>query len=133
MTPEEAIAEFEKRIALIEKDGYANLAPEFTEAMKMAITALEKQEQDRWIPFKCRDATDDDCTSFDYIMEGHLPEDGQTILITVKPDGHEPVQVDTYYGGGGEECYLDSGYTLCDEAIAWMPLPEPYKAEDKNG
>lgn len=90
----------------------------------------EVPEQDRWIPFKRRKATEDDGTSFDYIMEGSLPEDGQTILITIKPDGHEPVQVDTYYGGGGEECALDSGYSLCDEAIAWRPLPEPYQ-EDK--
>ena len=100
------------------------------EPFDLAISALEKQEQDRWIPFKCRNATEDDGTSFDYIMEGHLPEDGQTILITIKPDGHEPVQVDTYYGGGGEECYLDSGYSLCDEAIAWRPLPEAYTEEE---
>ena len=90
----------------------------------------EALEQDRWIPFKRRKATEDDGTSFDYIMEGHLPEDGQTILITIKSDGHEPVQVDTYYGGGGEECYLDSGYSLCDEAIAWRPLPEQYTEEE---
>lgn len=53
-----------------------------------------------------------------------------TALITVKPDGHEPVQVDTYYGGGGEGCYLDSGYSLCDEATAWRPLPKPYTEEE---
>jgi len=100
------------------------------EAMTIAIAALEKQEQDRWIPFKRRKATEDDGTSFDYIMEGSLPEDGQTILITIKPDGHEPVQVDTYYGGGGEECALDSGYSLCDEVIAWRPLPEAYTEDE---
>lgn len=87
-------------------------------------------EQNRWIPFKCRKATEDDGTSFDYIMDCKLPEDGQTVLVTVQTEGHEPVQVDTYYGGGGEECALDSGYSLCDEVIAWRLLPEPYQEDE---
>ena len=100
------------------------------EAVDMAIKAVKKQEQDRWRPFKCREATEDDDTSFDYIMECELPEDGQTVLVTIQTKGHEPVQVDTYYGGGGEECFLDSGYALCEEAIAWRPLPEAYTEEE---
>ena len=100
------------------------------EAMTIAIAALEQQERDRWRPFRCRKTTEDDCSSFDYIMECELPEDGQEILITVNNNGHEPVQIDTFFGGGGEECALDSGYNLCDEAVAWRPLPEPYQ-EDK--
>ena len=108
-----------------------NVTCELTqEVIDMAISALEKQEQDRWRPFKCREATEDDGTSFDYIMECELPEDGQTVLVTIQTKGHEPVQVDTYYGGGGEECALDSGYALCEEAIAWRPLPEPYTEEE---
>ena len=106
------------------------LSGKTAESIDLAITALEKQEQDRWIPFKRRKATEDDSTSFDYIMDCKLPEDGQTVLVTVQTEGHEPVQVDTYYGGGGEECYLDSGYSLCDEAIAWRPLPEAYTEEE---
>ena len=100
------------------------------EAVDMAIKAVEKQEKDRWRPFKCREATEDDYTSYDYIMECELPEDGQTVLVTIQTKGHEPVQVDTYYGGNGEECALDSGYALCEEAIAWRPLPEPYTEEE---
>ena len=100
------------------------------EAVDMGIKAVKKQEKDRWKPFKCREATEDDCTSFDYIMECELPEDGQTVLVTIQTKGHEPVQVDTYYGGGGEECSLDSGYALCEEAIAWRPLPEPYTEKE---
>ena len=103
------------------------------EAVDMGIKAVKKQEKDRWKPFKCREATEDDCTSFDYIMECELPEDGQTVLVTIQTKGHEPVQVDTYYGGDGEECALGSGYALCEEAIAWRPLPEAYKEdEDKE-
>ena len=102
------------------------------EAVDMAIKAVEKQEKDRWRPFKYREATEDDDTSYDYIMECELPEDGQTVLVTIQTKGHEPVQVDTYYGGGGEECALDSGYALCEEAIAWKPLPEPYEPEEES-
>ena len=101
------------------------------EAVDMAIKAVEKREKDRWRPFKCREATEDDDTSYDYIMECELPEDGQTVLVTIQTKGHEPVQVDTYYGGDGEECALDSGYALCEEAIAWRPLPEPYTEEEE--
>lgn len=100
------------------------------EAIDLAIAALEKQEQDRWRPFRCRKTTEDDCSSFDYIMDCELPKDGQEILITVNNNRHEPVQMDTFFGGGGEECALDSGYDLCDEAIAWRPLPEPYQEDE---
>ena len=113
-------------------DGEPIPAEQLAEAFDLAISALEKQEQDRWRPFKCREATEDDYTSFDYIMECELPEDGQTVLVTIQTKGHEPVQVDTYYGGGGEECSLDSGYALCEEAIAWRPLPEPYEPEEES-
>ena len=100
------------------------------EPFDLAISALEKQEADRWRPFRCRKTTEDDCSSFDYIMDCELPEDGQEILITVNNNRHEPVQMDTFFGGGGEECALDSGYDLCDEAIAWRPLPEAYTEEE---
>ena len=100
------------------------------EAVDMGIKAVEKQEKNRWRPFKCREATEDNYSLFDYIMECELPEDGQTVLVTIQTKGHEPVQVDTYYGGDGEECALDSGYVLCEQAIAWCPLPEPYTEEE---
>ena len=101
------------------------------EAVDMGIKAVEKQEKNRWRPFKCREATEDNYSLFDYIMECELPEDGQTVLVTIQTKGHEPVQVDTYYGGDGEECALDSGYVLCEQAIAWWPLPEPYTEEEE--
>jgi hypothetical protein len=104
---------------------------EYEGYIDMAIAALEQQEKDRWRPFRCRKTTEDDCSSFDYIMDCELPEDGQEILITVNNNRHEPVQMDTFFGGSGEECALDSGYDLCDEAVAWRPLPEPYQ-EDKE-
>lgn len=62
-------------------------------------------------------------------MDCKCPEDGQNILVSINIQGHKSVQYDTYYGGGGEECCLESGYELVEEATAWMPLPEPYREE----
>lgn len=103
-----------------------------TEALTLAISAMEKQEKGRWRPFRCRKTTEDDYSSFDYIMDCELPEDGQIILITVNKNGHEPVQIDAFFGGSGEVCALDSGYDLCDEAIAWRPLPAPAPYQEEK-
>lgn len=59
------------------------------------------------------------------------PADWQHILITVNMSGHEPVQEDYWYGD--VYGYLDSGYTPCAEAIAWMALPEPYVPDTESG
>lgn len=76
-----------------------------SEAYKMAIKALESQ---RWIPVSER-----------------LPEDYIHVLCQF-----------TLNGMG--ECYLAHGVfhvvgglvMTCNEVIAWMPLPEPYKEDD---
>ena len=81
-----------------------------------------------WIPFKTRPMTEEEKEIYpdNYtILDCSLPDDGERILVTVNCKGHELVQYDEYYDDGGE-CYLDSGYEIGTEAIAWMPLPEPY-------
>lgn len=101
----------------------------FYEAIDVAIKTLEQptiEPEPHWIPFKRRKPTEEEVTAFDYIMDCKCPEDGQNILVSINIQGHEPVQYDTFYGGGGEECCLESGYELVEEAVAWMPLPEPY-------
>ena len=89
------------------------------------VPTIEPEPQQ--IPFKRRKPTEEEGTAFDYIMDCKCPEDGQIILVSINIQGHEPVQYDTFYGGGGEECCLESSYELVEEATAWMPLPEPYK------
>ena len=48
------------------------------------------------------------------------------------------VGTDTFFNDCGN-CYLDSGNDFIEDAIAWMPLPEPYQQEgtaddhSKNG
>lgn len=57
-----------------------------------------------------------------------LPNDGDEILVTIlDKNGNPYVEKDTCYVDDG--WYLDSGYDWIDDVIAWMPLPEPYKAD----
>ena len=98
-----------------------------SEIREMLEDAPTIEPEPHWIPFKRRKPTEEEGTAFDYIMDCKCPEDGQNILVSINIQGHEPVQYDTFYGGGGEECCLESSYELVEEATAWMPLPEPYK------
>lgn len=87
----------------------------------------KEETQQRWIPFKTRPLTEEEKEGhpeWDRILDCKLPEDGQAILISVNLRGHESVQYDEFYTDDGS--YLDSGYEIGDEAVAWMPLPEPY-------
>ena len=85
--------------------------PELRGALDLAIAALEKQEQDRWIPVTERP-----------------PEVGQSVMISV---------AGVYTAEG---CLKEDGnwYQFRwsaehDRAVvgAWKPLPEPYKAEEE--
>lgn len=95
-----------------------------------------------WIPIKTRPMTEEekehyrelgwDDTFLDEIVmyDCDLPKDGQEVLITTK---YGEVQTDTFCDdgdGASFEIYSDDGYVL-----AWMPKPEPYKAEsdEDNG
>lgn len=126
MKPYEAIAEFEKRIALIEKYGYVDLAPEFTEAMKMAISALEKQQ---WIPCSERLPKEDG----EYLV---TYEKGYAEDYGFEPIGIAPFEVDCEGFGVWQEEF--DRYTLGSlgsewvdiPVTAWMPLPESYKEDN---
>lgn len=86
----------------------------------------------KWIPFRSRELDEEekaDHPEWDCMMCSPLPDDGQRILVTIKCRNHEAVQFDEFYNDS-DGCYLDSGYELVDEAIAWMPLPEPYKEDN---
>ena len=81
----------------------------------------------KWIPFKGRaleEPEQDEYPDEYIILDCPLPEDGQRILVTIDRKGHESVQLDEFYTDDG--AYLDSGYDLITEAVAWQPLPKPY-------
>lgn len=75
------------------------------EAKQMGIEAIE---QTRWIPVSERP-----------------PEDGTWNLFT---DGNK-VSVERYKADAMDHFYPSGRWFSLDEAIAWMPLPEPYKAD----
>ena len=75
---------------------------ETKEMFRMAISALKKQEADRWIPVTER-----------------LPEIKQRVLVQRK-DGFMKVKICI---DGGHLAWFYSGI------VAWRPLPEPYTEE----
>ena len=100
-------------------------------AMTMANEIPPAQPEQRWIPFTTRPQTDEEKEEYpewDSILDCELPDDGQRILVSVSVRGHERVQYDEFYMDDGS--YLDSGYEIGTEAVAWMPLPEPYNPDD---
>jgi len=102
---------------------------ESEEEMQRAIEVINSR---RWIPFRSRPMTEEEKEmhpDMDDILDCKLPNDGQAILVTIEIDGRRWVNYDEYYEDGGS--YLDSGYEICTEATAWMPLPEPYREESE--
>ena len=75
------------------------------EAKEKAIEALEEQEP-RWIPVGER-----------------LPENKQRVLVTRKSGAIGYITWNTWWNE-------QRSYPI-DKVIAWMPLPEPYKEENK--
>lgn len=119
------------------------------EAMDMGAKALEKQVEcehdckscwktklvnyeNKWIPFTQRKLTTEEkeemSTDFDYILDCPLPDDDTEILLCTK-NGY--VYTDTFMNDG-DGCYLDGGNDFIDDVVAWQPLPEPYKVDDRK-
>jgi hypothetical protein len=78
---------------------------ETLEAFDMAISALEKQEEDRWIPVTER-----------------LPEKEGCYLVTVKNDHERRYSKTAWYSG--------DGWFARQDIIAWRLTPEPYTEEE---
>ena len=110
-------------------DGY-----EDTQNCIRGIKALPSaQPEQRWIPFVTRPLTEEEKEEhpeWDCILDCKLPDDGQRILVAIHIRGHEEVQQDEFYSDDGS--YLDSGYEIGTEAVAWMPLPKPYESKESE-
>lgn len=104
-----------------EKAGLSKAAvKEVEDALDTAISALKKQEQDRWIPVTER-----------------LPEDYEHVLVS-----GEKVVKQAQFIKGMFEMEDGEGYATINsdnieephfytfKAIAWHPLPEPYTEEE---
>ncbi len=82
------------------------------EALDMAIKALE---QTRWIPVSER-----------------LPEEYDRVLCATNA---EEIFIANYLGkmNDGVDCFDDDDGMMWEgDVVAWMPLPEPYKAESED-
>ena len=97
------------------------------------VSQMPDASESGWIPFKSRPLTDEEKKEHpecSFIVDCQLPENGQRILVSIDVAGHERVQLDEFYDDDG--VYLDSGYAIGAEAVAWMPLPEPYQPEETD-
>jgi len=133
--PDMNVGDIISRQAAIKEFSCCELTPDGGIDANCAIDLLNQlpsaQPEPQWIPFKTRPLTEEekeDYPGWDSILDCKLPDDGQMILVSINLHGHERVQCDEFFVDGG--CYLDSGYELGAEAIAWMPLPEPYRKEE---
>lgn len=89
---------------------------EVAEALEMGSRALE---QTRWIPCSER-----------------MPKDYSSNLCTIRNhytyDNHIEVYDHLVAYNPAEKEWLDEFSKLAFEVIAWMPIPEPYKAESEE-
>ena len=120
------------RQAAIDELEHAAWGKEWDKALAKAMleSLPSAQPEQRWIPFKTRPLTEEEKEEhpeWDCILDCTLPDNGQRILVAIRIRGHEEVQQDEFYSDDGS--YLDSGYEIGTEAVAWMPLPEPYREE----
>ena len=80
---------------------------ELEDAINLAISALEKQEEDRWVSVTER-----------------LPEKEGCYLVTVKNDHRRRYSKTAWYSG--------DGWFARQDIIAWRLTPEPYMEEDNE-
>ena len=98
------------------------------QSLLVRIRSMEIARPD-WIPFIRRPPDEYEKANYPdspWFLDGDLPEGGELILVTVKYRGKIYVQEDMgMYDDDG--FYLDSGHEPVNEAVAWMPIPEPYQ------
>lgn len=96
------------------------------------IVHLAKEHNDGWIPFTQREATEDEKElygeDYEFVLDCKLPDEDEELFVTY---ANGTVGQDIFLRDG-HECYLDSGNEFVTEAIAWQPLPAPYKERDEG-
>jgi hypothetical protein len=79
------------------------------DSLKTAISALEAQQDDMWIP-----------------ITEQLPENKKVVLISQKSGS---VALGFCNRNSGDKWRTNDGYELFNKPLAWKPLPTPYKEE----
>lgn len=134
MTREEMWKEFENQLI---SETRTPITMSFDNAEKLTKLGIKETvakwkkrlEQTRWIPVKFRPLTDkekEEHPDYCYMADCQMPDDGEEILVTTT---YGNVEKDIAYFEDG--FCLDSGYDW-EDITAWMPLPQPYKAESEE-
>lgn len=111
MTLEEAIYHTETRKKMVQSTCFSC----WSEDAEMGLQALYFMKKMQWIPVSER-----------------LPEDNRTVLVTWQ-DGFYPVHAAFYENRMWYICDTpDDPAQYNNSVTAWMPLPEPYRAERKE-
>ena len=130
-TTEEKVDAIRKVIGMETHNSFTK--QEFINALDWLLNELPKHNG--WIPFTDRELTEEEKEHYgedvECMLDCKLPEEDEEILITYKFKGELYVNTDTFMRDGSE-CYLDSGMEFITEAIAWQPLPEPFKQEGEH-
>jgi len=96
------------------------------------IDGIDTLEQEsRWIPMVSRKPTDEEKTDYFeqhgeelcYMMENEMPSHGQEVLVTIGEFVAEDVFDEDFYNFENNDI---------ENVDAWMPLPQPYKAESEE-
>ena len=111
----------EEAIKILKDTLYDERTPNnYIQAVRMGREALENQKTGHWIPVSER-----------------LPDKPYGCIVTVMDtnpktyDEFENIYPD-FVGWDGENWNDADGDSIPFEVVAWMPLPEPYKAELKG-
>ena len=116
-------------------DGEPIPAEQLAEAFDLAISALKKQEQERWRPTAEKEP-DVNCLACDKFGQIFIPQCG-IINITAGnkrksfdcPADFDVSDINAFFKGKE----VGNGMRILPkEILAWRPLPEPYTEEDND-
>jgi len=127
MTNREAIGILQANVIYAcEKAGLSKAAIRSVEdALNQVISALEKQEQDRWIPCSVRLPEEKDAG---ILKKLGTDKRSDYVLATVEVRGERMTVTACTYDGKWD---WNMKYAFPDyKVIAWRPLPEPYTEEE---
>ena len=106
-------------------DGEPIPAEQLAEAFDLAISALEKQEQNRWIPCSVRLPVEKDAG---ILKKLGTDKRSDYVLATVEVKGERMTVTACTYDGKWD---WNMKYAFPDyKVIAWRPLPEPYQEKE---
>ncbi len=94
-------------------------------AHKLAIKALEKQLNDRWVSVNTRLPNDEECNRFGIGHPNH-----RKFLCTIKIANYEATTRELYFSKIFGWKYGPEDYN--EHVIAWQNLTEPYKEENNQ-